>query len=60
MRDWLGGTTSHGISEESIGLGGYGKVLTVLSSRTIGREEDDLDEEEDEEALIKSWTPRFR
>lgn len=60
VRDWLGGTTSHGISEESIGLGGYGKVLTVLSSRTIGREEDDLDEEEDEEALIKSWTPRFR
>lgn len=60
VRDWLGGTASHGISEESIGLGGYGKVLTVLSSRTIGREEDDLDEEEDEEALIKSWTPRFR
>lgn len=60
VRDWLGGTTSHGISEESIGLGGYGKVLTVLSSRTIGREEDDLDEEEDEESLIKSWTPRFR
>jgi len=60
VRDWLGGTTSQGISEESIGLGGYGKLLTVLSSSTIGREEDDCDDEDDEEALVEKWTPRFR
>lgn len=60
VRDWLGGTTRGPISEESIGLGGYGKVLTVLSSGTIGREEDDGDDEDGEEALVESWTPRFR
>ena len=60
VRDWLGGTTGGSISEESIGLGSYGKVLTVLSSGRIGREEDDCDEEDDDEALIESWKPRFR
>lgn len=60
VRDWLGGTTSKSISEESIGLGGYGKVLTILSSGTIGREEDEADDDDDEEALVESWTPRFR
>ncbi len=60
VRDWLGGTTRQVISEESIGLGGYGKVLTVLSSKTIGREEDDYDDAEDEDALVESWKPRFR
>lgn len=60
VRDWLGGTTSQWISEESIGLGGYGKILTVLSSGKIGREEDDCDDEDDEESLVESWTPRLR
>lgn len=60
VREWLGGTTPATISEESIGLGTYGKVLTILSSGTIGREEDDGDDDDDEEALIESWTPRFR
>lgn len=60
VRDWLGGTTSQGICEESIGLGGYGKVLTILSSGSIGREENDCDDDDDEEALVRKWTPRFR
>jgi len=60
VREWLGGTTPGTISEESIGLGTYGKVLTILSSSTIGREEDDGDDEDDEGVLIESWTPRFR
>ncbi len=61
VRDWLGGETRRSVLEESIGLGAYGKVLTVLSSKTIGRDDDEGDEDEwEEECLVKSWTPRFR
>ena len=59
VRDWLGGATKASVSEESVGLGGYGKVLTVLSSDAIGREEEDEDEAEENE-LMERWTPRFR
>lgn len=60
VRDWLGGPTSRKVLEESIGLGAYGKVLTVLSSRSIGRDDGGDDDEAEEEELIESWTPRFR
>ena len=43
------------MSEEMVGLGSYGKTLTVLSPR----ESSDEDDEEDDEALEESWTPRF-
>ena len=59
VRDWLGGTMKAVVTEESAGLGGYGKILTILSSEYIGGEEDD-DDEEDEDDLIERWTPRFR
>ena len=59
VRDWLGGTTKLVISEESVGLGGYGKILTILSSGAIGCEEED-NGEEDQDDLIERWTPRFR
>jgi hypothetical protein len=59
VRDWLGGTTRAAISEESVGLGQYGKVLTVLVSSAIGQD-NEPDEVEDEEDLIERWTPRFR
>jgi Zn-dependent peptidase ImmA (M78 family) len=57
VRDWLGGTTCALISEESIGLGQYGKVLTVLVSSAIGQDDEPDDDEED---LIERWTPLFR
>lgn len=58
VRDWLGGTKSAAASEESIGLGSYGKILTILAAPGVGVDED---QEENEEAdLIESWTPRFR
>jgi len=60
VRDWLGGETSRTVTEESLGLGAYGKVLTVLSSPSIGRKDDDDDDEAEEERLVDSWTPRFR
>ncbi len=59
VMDWLGGTRSVTVTEEVVGLGRYGKTLTVLSSESIGRDGDE-DEEEDEGNLIESWTPRFR
>lgn len=46
VMDWLGGTRSVVVTEEVIGLGRYGKTLTVLSSESIGcigEEDDDAD-----------------
>lgn len=60
VRDWLGGSTRTTVSEETVGLGTYGKVLTVLTSQTIGQDGGPDEDEDDEESLIESWTPRFR
>ncbi|HDR9017861.1 ImmA/IrrE family metallo-endopeptidase [Burkholderia multivorans] len=57
--DWLGGKRSSIVKEEVIGLGRYGKTLTVLSSRKIGQEAY-ADEGDDEEDLVERWTPRFK
>lgn len=54
LHDWFGGRQSIEISEDIIGLGSYGKTLTVLYDIAIPDPED-----EDEESLIESWTPRF-
>jgi len=54
---WLGGKKSIFVTEEIVGLGKYGKTLTILSSSSIGQEDE---EEDDDEILIESWTPRFR
>ncbi len=59
VMDWLGGTRSVLITEEAVGLGRYGKILTVLSSSRIGHEEDG-DDDDDEEDMTERWTPRFR
>lgn len=60
VRDWLGGTTRAAVWEESVGLGRYEKILTVLSSKSIGQDDDSDDSEHDEDSLVESWTPRFR
>lgn len=59
VREWLGGSTWEVVKEESLGLGSYGKVLTVLTSAKIGQDFEP-DEEEEEQALIDNWTPRFK
>jgi hypothetical protein len=59
VMDWLGGTQSGIVTEEVVGLGRYGKTLTVLSSSAIGHEEDGGDDDDDDE-LAERWTPRFR
>lgn len=55
VMDWFGGTRSAMVTEEAVGLGRYGKTLTILSSASIGQE-DDSESDDDEE----TWTPRFR
>jgi hypothetical protein len=57
--DWLGGKRSVVLSEEIVGLGSYGKTLTVLSSGELGGDDDD-DDGDDDDRLAESWTPRFR
>ncbi len=57
--DWLGGKRSVMVTEDVVGLGRYGKTLTVLSSKSIGHEAY-ADEGDDEAELIEKWTPRFK
>jgi Zn-dependent peptidase ImmA (M78 family) len=59
VREWLGGTRQVLVTEEIVGLGRYGKTLTVLSSPTIGDDNAGYDDEEDEDRMRESWTPRF-
>ncbi len=54
MGDWFGGDYSAVLREEIIGLGRYGRTLTVLTS-DITADEDEADRD-----LEESWTPRFR
>ena len=56
LRDWFGGPRSLPGTEETIGLGGYGKTLTILSSSVFA---DDEPDEEDED-MEDRWTPHFR
>ena len=60
IMDWLGGKRSAPATEEAIGLGSYGKTLTILTCPSVVDETyQDDDDEEDEDELIESWTPRF-
>ncbi len=54
LRDWFGGKRSIPGTEEIIGLGRYGKTLTILSTEVFA---DDEDEDED---LEERWDVRFR
>lgn len=57
LSEWFEGPMGVTLDEEIVGLGSYGYTLTVLSSEDLP---DRPDEEDDEEAaLIESYTPRF-
>lgn len=56
LQDWLGGRHQVELLEEVVGLGGYGRALTVLTTR----EAVDIEELEEDEEMLESWTPRFR
>lgn len=57
LQDWFGGDRCLSVTEEVVGLGSYGKTLTVLTALDINEQ---IEEMEEEEALHESWTPRFR
>lgn len=54
LRTWLAGRRTINATEEAVGLGSYGKVLTVLTTDVLP------EEVEEEEELEERWTPRFR
>lgn len=60
IMDWLGGRRSIEATEEVVGLGSYGKTLTVLTCPSLIDETYQGDDDEDGENLIDRWTPRFR
>ena len=58
FQQWFGGNLRISVTEDVIGLGSYGRTLTVLHGIELPEDADDPDEEEDR--LMESWTPRFR
>ena len=56
MVTWFKPDRDADIYEEAIGLGSYGRTLTVLSCESLP----DAEEEREEEVLKESWTPKFR
>jgi len=55
LDDWFGGPWTAKLIEEVVGLGSYGKTLTILTTaESLDQEELDEDEE-----LEESWTPRL-
>ncbi|HAW36787.1 MAG TPA: hypothetical protein DCX71_12000 [Erythrobacter sp.] len=57
LKDWFDTDRHARLDEEVIGIGRYGFTLTILSSEALAEPDDDG--EEDEEAVIDRWTPRF-
>jgi Zn-dependent peptidase ImmA (M78 family) len=60
IMDWLGGVRSVPATEQILGLGRYGKTLTVLTCPSVQDETYTEDDGDDEDKLAESWTPRFR
>ena len=57
---WFEGRRSVTAWEEVIGLGGYGRVLTILTCPDLVDEVYMEEDDDSDEALEESWTPRFR
>lgn len=57
LQDWFGGPHRQEVVEEVIGLGSYGKTLTILTGM---EPPDEADDEDDENDLEEAWTARFR
>lgn len=60
LNDWMDGERVYRITEEVVGLGNYSRTLTVLTCKTLTMRVEETEDGEEEESLIKSWTPRFR
>lgn len=59
ITEWLGGSRSEKATEQVIGLGNYGKTLTVLTCPTVQDETYRDDDDDNDENLAERWTPRF-
>ncbi len=57
LQAWFDGDARVKLDEEILGLGRYGYTLTVLSSEDLA--DDPEYEDDDEEDLERSWTPKF-
>jgi len=56
LDDWFDGAPRIEVKEDVIGLGHYGKTLTVLfTNETLDAEEEDDESEDDEDGYIPSW-----
>ncbi len=60
IMDWLGGTRSAPATEQVVGLGNYGKTLTVLTCPSVQDETYKEEDGDDDDNLTERWTPRFR
>ena len=60
LNDWMEGDKILQVTEEVVGLGSYGRTLTVLTCQNLTMRIEAEEDDEDEEALVESWTPRFR
>ncbi len=58
LNDWMGGDHAYRIREEVVGLGQYGRTLTVLTRRALGTEKG-FEDDENEDDLVESWTAKF-
>lgn len=59
LNDWMDGDRVYRATEEVVGLGQYGRTLTILSCEDLSLEGEIDEPEDDEQALIESWTPKF-
>jgi len=59
LNDWMDGERVYRITEEVAGLGQYGHTLTILTCENLSLRSDAEEPDDDEDALIDSWTPRF-
>jgi len=57
LAEWFDGSPGVRLDEEVMGLGEYGFTLSVFSSEELPEEPDEAEDEE--AALIESYTPRF-
>jgi hypothetical protein len=61
LNDWMGGERVYRINEEVVGLGQYGRTLTVLTCEALtAQAAGDESHDESEDELVESWTPKFR
>ncbi|AMN40418.1 ImmA/IrrE family metallo-endopeptidase [Rhodoplanes sp. Z2-YC6860] len=60
LNDWIGGERVYRVTEEVVGLGQYGRTLTILTCASLSMRAEAEEADDDEDALIESWTPKFR